>query len=226
MSFDPDRVETVTIDSYGTVVDPSAAEKAVAPYVDDLEPMLAEWRSLYLSYIMIANDVGDYRPFDDLIAAALEKALASRGVETTDEEIDEIMEVYHDLDAFPDVRPGLERLAAEYDVYVVSNGTPEMLDSMVTNAGLDDLITDQISVDEIEHYKPDAPIYRHAAARTGTPIENLVHVASPTFDVRGAMAAGMQGAWIQREGTVWDTWYPDPDLTVEGFEEVADAFGV
>jgi len=111
MPFDPDAVETVTVDSYGTLVDPSATERIIAEYTDEPHPLLSHWRAKYLSYVMIANDVDDYRPFDTLIGAALEQALGAFGIETTPEERSDILSMYSDLDAFEDVRPGLARLS-------------------------------------------------------------------------------------------------------------------
>ncbi|MFO7925946.1 MAG: haloacid dehalogenase type II [Halobacteriota archaeon] len=228
MTLDTTSVNTLTVDSYGTLVDPSTAEDAVAKYTDieDLDPLLAHWRAKYLSYVMIANDVNDYRPFDELIGAALEQTLGAFDVETTAREREDILSVYDDLGPFDDVRPGLERLAERYDVYILSMGTPEMLDGLVETVEIDEYIEDTISIAEIETYKPEATVYRHGAARTGTPIEHIAHVAGPTFDVRGAMAAGMQGVWIDRTGEPWDPWFPDPDVTIDTFTELADLLSV
>lgn len=226
MSFHPDRVETVTVDSYGTLVDPSAAERAVAEYIDDPDPLLSHWRSRYLSYVMIANELDDYRPFDELIAAGLEHALDTYSIETTEDKREEILSVYDELDPFDDVRSGLAAVAEEYDVYVLSMGTPEMLDAMIGYADLDDVIEDAISVHEIRTFKPAAEVYQHAAGRTGTPIDRIAHAAGPTFDVRGAMAAGMQGVWVDRTSEPWDPWFPDPNLTIETFDELADALEI
>jgi len=41
MPFDPTRIETVTVDSYGTLVDPDAAGGALAAYADDPELVAA-----------------------------------------------------------------------------------------------------------------------------------------------------------------------------------------
>ena len=223
MPFDPSRVETITVDSYGTLVDPSAAERAVAPYTDDPDSVLAHWRAKYLSYVMIANDVDDYQPFDELIEAALEQALGAHGIETTAEERAEIMAVYDELDPFDDVRDGLKQLASDYDVYVLSMGTPAMLETMLEHADIGEFIKDAISIHEIRTYKPEAAVYQHAAARTGTPINEIAHVAGPSFDVRGAMAAGMQGVWINRTNEPWDPWFPTPDLTIDTFDDLIAA---
>lgn len=227
-SFDPDRVSTVTVDSYGTLVDTDAVEQALATHVSDPEPVSKLWRSRSLMYTMIANFVGAYRPFYEINRAALEYALAIHGVDLNEATREDILSTYHELEVFDDVRDGIERLVdGGYEVYVVSNGNPEMLASMVGHCGIEDLVADTISADEIQTFKPHPAIYRHAAARTGTPIDEIVHVAGPAFDILGAMNAGMQAAWINREKGPWESFAGvDPDLRIDSFYDLAEALGV
>ena len=227
MSFDPAEVETITVDSYGTLVDPFAVERALANHVDQVNPIAEQWRSRSIRYTMVSNFTDSYQTFYEMNRDALRFALEAHGSELSDETIEDILSTYHELDPFDDVRDGLERLTdAGYDVYVLSNGNPEMLESMVETAEIGSLIADTISAHEIRTFKPAVDIYRHAAGRTGTPIESIAHVAGPTFDVQGAMHAGMQGVWIDRGNGVRDPFGDDPDLTVETFYELADEFGL
>jgi 2-haloacid dehalogenase len=224
MTFDPDRVETLTFDSYGTLVDVQAVEDALAELdgVTDPAPVSNLWRARSLMYTMVANAIDAYQPFYELNRAALTYALAAHGVETTPAERDAVLETYHDLRVFDDVRDGMARLADAYDLYVVSNGNPEMLDSMVEAAEIGDLLADTISADEVGTFKPDAELYRHAAARTGTPVDRVAHVCAPFFDVYGAMHAGMQGVRVARGDEPWDGFAGQPDLTVDDFHALAD----
>ena len=226
MAFDPDHVETVTVDSYGTLVDPSAAEATLAEHVADPRPISTLWRSRSLSYTMVSNFVDAYQPFYEMNRDALGYALESHDIDLEAGTIDEILSVYHELDVFDDVRDGLERLTeAGYEVYVLSNGNPEMLESMVDHADIDSVVSDTISAHEICTFKPDVELYRHAAGRAGTPIEAISHVAGPSFDVQGAMHAGMHGVWLDRSAGPWDPFGEKPDLTVETFQEFADELG-
>lgn len=225
MSLDATRVETVTVDSYGTLVDPSAVEETLSEHVDETEAISNLWRSRSLLYTMVSNNIDAYQPFYDMNRDALEYALGTYDENLASETVEEILSTYHELAVFDDVRDGLERITnAGYDVYVVSNGNPEMLDSMVKQAEIGDLLTDTISADEIRTFKPDIEIYRHAAARTGTPIDQIAHVAGPSFDVQGAMHAGMQGVWLDRTGSPWDGFAPDPDCTISSFHELVGEF--
>jgi 2-haloacid dehalogenase len=168
--------------------------------------------------VTIVDAIDDYRPFD----GSIEAVLGTNGIETTAAERAQTMAVYDDLDPFAGVRDGLAELARTHRVYVLSMGRPAMLDSLLEHADIGDGVEDAISVDESRRYKPHAAVYRHGAARTGTPIENVAHVAGPSFDVRGAMAVGMQGVWIDRTGEPWDPCFPDPDLRIDSFHDLVE----
>ncbi|QSW99744.1 haloacid dehalogenase type II [Haloterrigena alkaliphila] len=227
MAFAPDRVTTITFDSYSTIVDVDAAVQALTDHVDDPEPVSTLWRLRSLEYTLVANYLDAYQPFYEMNRDALQYALDVFDVDITEDERDEVLAVYHELEVFDDVRDGIERLhEGGYDCYVVSNGDPDMLSSMVAHAGIDDLLADTISADEVETFKPAAELYRHAAARTGTPIDEIVHVTAGWYDVMGAKHAGMQGAWVDRKGRPWEAVAGTPDLTVESFYELANALGV
>jgi 2-haloacid dehalogenase len=227
MAFDPERVTTVTFDSYSTLVDVESVERALAEHVEDPTPVSTLWRERSLAYTFVANDIDAYQPFYEMLRDALSAALAAHDIDLTESERETVLEEYHDLDVFEDVRDCIERLRdGGYDCYVVSNGNPEMLDSMVESADIDGLIEDTVSADEIRTFKPDSDIYRHAAERTGTPIDEIAHVSAGWFDVQGARHAGMQGVWVNRADQRWEPFDGDPDLAIESFHDLADELGV
>ena len=58
------------------------------------------------------------------------------------------------------------------------------------------------------------------------PDGRIVHVAGPNFDIQGAMSAGMQGAWLNRDRGPWDGFATEPDVTIDSFYALADELGV
>lgn len=227
----PDHVETVTFDSYTTLVDVDSQAAVLAENVDGLEDaefISRVWRSRNMMYTVIANDADAYRPFYEIQALSLQYALESFGYDVPEDLRDEIRRTVYkeDVTVFDDVRPAMKRLEElGYEQYVVSNGDPEMLEHMIERAEIGDVVVDAVSADEIETFKPDVEIYRHAAARTGTPIDRILHVSGGTMrDVWGANHAGMQTAWLNRP----DKHYPEehlgeaPDMTVASLHEIAD----
>jgi 2-haloacid dehalogenase len=222
MAFDPARVTTLTFDSYGTLVDVDADERALADRVADPEPVSRLWRARSLEYTMVATHVDAYEPFYEVNRDALQYALDATGADLSTDERDEILAVYHELDVFDDVRDGLERLdGAGYDCYILSNGNPEMLDSLVEHCGIEGVVADTISAHEVELFKPHADLYRHAAERAGAPVGELAHVTALWFDVMGATHAGMQGVRVERTDAPPETFGPAPDLTVGTLDELA-----
>lgn len=226
-----DDIETVTVDSYTTLVDVGSQVEVLEEHVADLtdgEPVSQLWRSQYIQYSMIANDIDEYRPFWELIGQGLRYALEANGYDVSADVRDRIRrEVYEDrITVFEDVTDGIGRVVdAGYEVYVLSNGNPEMLQHLVEAADVEDLVSDAISADEVETFKPDPAIYRHAATRTGTPIENILHVSGGGMrDVWGAKHAGMKTGWLARpqQNLPREHLGRDPDVVLQNLYDLAD----
>lgn len=229
MSLEP--VTTVTVDSYTTLVDVGSQIPALEEHIDDMndaEKVSQLWRSHYINYSMVVNEIDEYRPFWNLIGQGLRFALEANGYDVSAEIRDKIRRtVYEDrLTVFDDVTVGINRITdAGYEVYVLSNGNPEMLDHLLKAANLEGIITDAISADEIEVYKPNSAIYRHAADRVRTPIDQILHVSGGSMrDVWGAKHAGMRAAWLSRptQNTPCEELGLIPDLVIEDFHDLAD----
>jgi len=221
MALDPTPVETVTFDSFSTVVDVDSTAVAVEEYVEDPIPFAREWHARAANYGMVANYIDAYGTYYRLHKDALEYLFAVEGVSVSDEELDEITSIYHDMDPFDDIRDGMARLReAGYDVGIVSNGNPEMLDSMIEVAEIGDLVSAAVSADEIKLHKPARELYEHAADRLDVDPAAVVHVSNGYTDVQGAMHAGMQGIWLNRQDRPGDSFGPDPDLAVESMDGV------
>lgn len=224
-------IETITVDSYTTLVDVGSQADVLDAHIPELVDsggVSRTWRHQYLLYSVIANDIDAYRPFWELIGLGLEYALEAHGYDVPRATQDRIRkEVYHDnLAVFDDVQAGIERLTTHgYPVFVLSNGDPEMLSRLVETAGLTDLVAGTISAAEVQTYKPDPGIYEHAATRTDTPIDRILHVSGGGLrDVWGAKHAGMHTAWLRRPAQTAPTERlgPDPDITLPDFHALAD----
>jgi 2-haloacid dehalogenase len=226
-----ERPEMVTVDSYTTLVDVSsqaAVLEAHIPEIKDGDRVSQLWRNQYIQYSMIANDIDAYRPFWELIGQGLQYALEATGYDVSSDVRDRIRkEVYEErITVFDDVADGIGRVVdAGYEVYVLSNGNPAMLEHLIGAAELDDLVSDTISADEIGVYKPDPAIYQHAATRVETPIEDILHVSGGGMrDVWGAKHAGMMAGWLARpeQKAPHESLGQDPDIVIEDFNDLAD----
>lgn len=225
-TFDPDSVEAVLFDSYGTLVDTASTARALEGLVDDPEAVAAEWRENALFYSVVANDLDQYRTYFELHRDGLRDALRAAGVDRSEERVAELNAAYHDLDPFPDV-DNVKRLAeAGYRPSICSNGNPEMLESLLEATGLGDSIAELVSAHDIRTLKPARELYEHAATRVGNPPDRIAHVSAHWMDVQGAMHAGMQGIFLDRAGKHWPSFGPEPTCTVDSLSELCDRLNV
>jgi 2-haloacid dehalogenase len=223
MPLDADAVDVVTFDSFSTLVDVESTAVAVADSVDDPVPFAREWHSRAAYYGIIGHHDDAYHTYDDYHRLALEYLFEARGIAATADELDEITAVYHDMTPFEDVRPAMAALReAGYRVGIVSNGDPDMLDSLLDTVGIRDLVDDTASAHDVRRYKPAVELYDHAADRFGVRSGDMCHVANGYVDVMGAKHAGMQAAWCNRTATPPEPFGPEPDATVDSLADLVD----
>jgi 2-haloacid dehalogenase len=217
--------EALAFDMYGTLVDPAGISRRLERYLPEQAQRLAEvWRRKQLEYTFRLAAMERYQDFEQVTRRALDYALAVVGRELRSEQKDALIAQYNDLERFPDVGPGLERLKeAGHAMIVFSNGAPHMLEALMDSAELRPYFQGFVSVDEVKTYKPAPETYRHAARRLGRPIGEVRLVSSNPFDVIGAEAAGMKSVWVDRSGGLFDTLGPTPEIVVGTLTELADA---
>jgi putative hydrolase of the HAD superfamily len=133
---------------------------------------------------------------------------------------DDALEVFlrhrNRVDLYPDARPALERLRRKYRLFALSNGNADL-----ERCGIADLFEGHVTASAAGAAKPDARIFAHllrvAAVR---PLE-IVHVGDdPSADVAGAMRAGMQAVWLNREARTWPAELAPPPRTVSTLAEL------
>ena len=214
-------------DMYGTLCDTSSvrdrlgAELGVA---DRLGAAVDEtWRRKQLQYSYQSAQMDDYEPFRAITAHALDYALAAYDLDPDPSTRDRLLSAYDDLDPFPRAAETLDRLSdAGHEVVVLSNGNPEMLSSLATNAGLRDHLDGIISADGVRTFKPDPAVYHHAAETLDRPIDACRLVSANAWDVAGAGNAGMATTWIDRHRDPAETIGVAPDTEVTTLAAVAN----
>jgi 2-haloacid dehalogenase len=116
--------EALAFDMYGTLVDPVGISKQLERYLPEQALRLAEvWRQKQLEYTFRLAAMERYEDFEQVTRRALDYALAVVGRELRSEQKDALIAQYNDLERFPDVEPGLERLKeAGHQMIIFSNG--------------------------------------------------------------------------------------------------------
>jgi 2-haloacid dehalogenase len=108
-----------------------------------------------------------------------------------------IMDKYAHLDLYPDARQALADLK-DYKLAILSNGSTDMLTTLVRNTGLDKVLHATISIDSKRVFKPSPEAYSLVEAHLGIAPAEVLFVSSNPWDAIGAKSVGFNTAWIER----------------------------
>lgn len=190
-------------DAYGTLFDVHAAVRKHAAAVGPDGKQLSEiWRAKQLEYSWVRALMGRYQDFWALTEQALDYAFAC--VPSADpKHRTALLEAYRELDCYPEV-PAVLRALKESGAKtaILSNGSPDMLDSAVKSAKIDGLLDAVLSVDELRTYKTAEPVYEMATTHFRVFPEAISFQSSNRWDVAGATGFGFRTVWINRTGQV------------------------
>mgnify|MGYP002761022250 FL=1 len=95
-----------------------------------------------------------------------------------------------------------------------------MLDAV--EGSIDVALDGVVSVAEAGAYKPHRASYDLTCERFGVAPHEVTFVTAHTFDLVGAKAAGMRGAFINRHDNPYGGWLHRPDVSVNGLNDLAD----
>ena len=186
-------------DAYGTLFDVHSVVEAGRALTPDPVALSTLWRQKQLEYTWLRSLMGRYEDFWAVTEAALRHSVKRLGLAASDADLARLMNAYHSLACFPEVRAALERLAGRPRA-ILSNGAPRMLAATVASSGLGDVLEHVISVDRVKIYKPAPAVYALGPATLGVPADELLFVSSNAWDVAGAKAFGYRVAWCNRLG--------------------------
>ncbi|MDB5362988.1 MAG: haloacid dehalogenase, type [Rhodospirillales bacterium] len=232
----PDEIEALTFDVFGTVVDwrggilrDGAAVSAKHGLSVDWGRVADAWRGRYQPLL---SDVREgRRPWvvlDQLHREGLDQVLAQFGIAGLDAATrEEFVRVWHRLDPWPDVIPGLDRLRRRYILATLSNGGVRLTVNMAKRAGLPwDAV---LGAEVAQAYKPSPET---SARLLDLPPARCLMVAAHYSDLVAAREQGFRTCYVWRREE-WGTGEkndlpadPGLDLVVEDFAELADRLGV
>ena len=191
-------IKAVVFDAYGTLYDiqsvAAVTEQAFPGHGDMITQI---WRIKQLEYSWLRSLMGRYANFNSITRDSLAYSLRVLGLSADADVFDRIMDKYLALDLYPDA---LATLAAMTDrkLAILSNGSPDMLNALVTNSGLDGVLDAVISVDANRIFKPSPQAYALIQPALGISPADVLFVSSNPWDVCGAKAFGLKVAWIER----------------------------
>lgn len=114
------------------------------------------------------------------------------------------------VELFADALPALEYLSSRFPIVALSNGNAD-----VQRVGLGRYFHASVSAKDAGVAKPDARIFQRGAEAAGVVPEQVLHIGDDVaMDGVGALAVGMQMAWVNRAGHDWTAAEHTPHLTV------------
>ena len=198
-------VRALTFDVFGTVVD---WRGSIIRYGAELEaelgtaidwPMFADaWRAAYRpSMDCVRRGDLPWTNLDALHRRSLERLATAFRLDALDAvQMERLNRVWHRLEPWPDVVPGIERLGRRYIIATLSNGNLSLLINMAKRAGLRwDAI---LSADLFRRYKPDPEVYTGAASLLGLEPAEVMMVAAHSDDLEAGRSVGLRTAYVHR----------------------------
>ena len=191
-------INAVVFDAYGTLYDVQSVaaitEEALPGYGDIITQI---WRIKPLEYSWLRSLMRRYEDFSVVTRESLAYTLRVLGLEYDSDLFERIVGKYLELDLYPDAMPALSAMRSR-KLAILSNGSPDMLETLVRNSGLDRVLDATISIDSQGIFKPAPEAYSPIEAILGVPPADVLFISSNPWDACGAKAFGLNVAWIER----------------------------
>lgn len=228
MTADPiSGVKACVFDAYGTLFDFAAAARGCRDILgDNIDRFTALWRDKQLQYTWLRAIQGRHADFWQVTLDALDFTLETMRIENAGLR-DRLMQLYLNLDAFPEVPAVLTQLRTTgLKLAILSNGSPKMLDAAVKAAKLEGFFDAVLSVEDAGVYKPHSTVYQLAVDRLHLPASAISFQSSNAWDAYAASAFGMQVVWCNRYGQRRERLPGNPDREIKSLAELPALFGI
>ena len=216
------KPKAIFFDVNETLLDLEPMRSSVGAVLGGRDDLLALWFSTMLHHSLVDTVTGRFHRFEEIGVSALMMVANNHDIPITEEQArNAIVTPLLSLPAHPDVKEGLKMLKDKgYIIVCLTNSSNKGVEVQFENAGLTQYFDKRLSVEELKIYKPDLRSYEWALKEVGVKAEETLMVAAHGWDIAGMKAAGMQAAFVSRQGK---SLYPlaiKPDYSVEDLIEL------
>ncbi|MEP3299941.1 MAG: haloacid dehalogenase type II [Pseudoruegeria sp.] len=213
-------ITTCVFDAYGTLFDVTSAARRAAQepehyaLAEHWQQIANDWRLKQLQYTWLRAVAGAHADFWDVTQDGLDWALENAGLNSAKTRA-RLLALYKELSAYPEVPDMLKTLKDRgYNTAILSNGSPGMLRSAVTSAGIGRSLDAVLSVESVGVFKPHASVYDLVGQHFGCAKEDVLFVSSNGWDAGCATGYGFQTVWVNRASEPVDRlpWSPAHSL--------------
>jgi len=216
---------TLAFDVYGTLIDTNGVVAKLKEIVGiRAEEISRTWREKQLEYSFRRALMQNYENFAVCTKQALDYTSSYFNIEISDKHKQYLIDSYRILPAFEDVEEALFRLKAEhFSLYAFSNGSADAVEKLLVTAGIMKYFMGIVSTEDLRSFKPNPGVYSYFLRKSGASGSNAWLISSNSFDVIGAISAGMKAAWVRRsQESVFDPWGINPTLTVKNLNDIIE----
>ena len=216
------NVKAIIFDAYGTLFDVnSAAEKCKDKIGDKWEGFANFWRTTQLEYTWLRSLMKRHEDFWKVTEDSLDKSMNLFKIDKSMK--NELLNLYKVLNTFPEVRDVLNKLKEKnYKLAILSNGTPKLLNELVSSNNLNNIFDDIFSIEEVGIYKPDAKVYDIPVKKYKIKKEEIVFLSANTWDVSGGGNYGYSSIWVNRNNSIFDNLDYVPKKEVKNLNQLLD----
>ena len=216
------NTKALVFDAYGTMFDVnSAANKCKEKIGEDWEIFANFWRTTQLEYTWLRSLMGRHRDFWKITEDSLKKSMQVFGVDKNMK--NELLNLYKVLSPYPEVKKVLETLKDQnFKLAILSNGTPSLLNELVSSNDLNNLFDDLFSVEEVKVFKPSSKVYEIPTKKYNIKASQITFLSANTWDVSGAGNFGYNSVWVNRNKSKFDLLDYQPKNEVSNLTQLLD----
>ena len=216
------KPKAILFDAYGTLFDVnSAAEKSKNKIGDKWEAFANYWRTTQLEYTWLRSLMHRHKDFWQITEDSLDKSMKIFNINKDMKT--ELLNLYKKLSPFSEVKETLENLKKkEIKLSILSNGTPELLNTLVVSNKLETIFDDIFSIEEVRIYKPDSKVYDLPLNRYKIKPNEIIFLSANTWDVSGGGNYGYNSVWVNRNNTVFDNLDYKPFKEIKSLQQLLD----
>ena len=216
------KPKAIIFDAYGTLFDVnSAAEKSKNKIGDKWEAFANYWRTTQLEYTWLRSLMHRHKDFWQITEDSLDKSMKVFNINKDMKT--ELLNLYKKLSPFSEVKETLENLKKkDIKLSILSNGTPELLNTLVVSNKLDTIFDDIFSIEEVRIYKPDSKVYDLPVNKYKIKPNEIIFLSANTWDVSGGGNYGYNSIWVNRNNTVFDNLDYKPFKEIKSLQQLLD----
>ena len=216
------KTKAVVFDAYGTLFDVNSAAKRCKDKIGTKWETFANfWRTTQLEYTWLRSLMKRHKNFWEITEDSLDKSMRVFNINKNMK--NELLNLYKILSPYPEVRKVLENLKKKnFKLAILSNGTPALLNELVSSNKLNNLFDDLFSVEEVKVYKPDSRVYEIPVKKYNIKIREITFLSANTWDVSGGGNYGYNAVWVNRNNKIFDKLDYEPKNQIKRLDELLD----